>query len=362
MDWNELADEYPQMVRDCEERVVRWACTQRDADWEVPYPLWSQRLGREPRRREVAVPDDPEKWPDLVRYGFDAEGAVVLARRFTVIRGESHVNREALWTTVDGREAYVWRTYPPLQDRIVGVAIPHRQGGLVRHVDTWYGDGRRSCEAYTYDHERLTVIAQDKGSRFRIDYDDDGELAAIWASNPEHDEGRESVAYRRKSPRHIAKARREAEELLCAGIRTWAERQHVAGVVRVLVIGYGSPPDDVLPPPLGIGQQDDAVLADVASGDTAPESQYSVADQGIFDPEPAEFTGDISAFQALNQEWRSTNDPEAARRLLVSVAKKLNNHDWSKVFPALDEGFAVVAVNVELDDVERDLHAVGLRR
>jgi uncharacterized membrane protein YkvA (DUF1232 family) len=346
------------MLRECEARVARWGFAPRDADWESPYALWEARRGTEPRTREVSAPEEPEGWRKIVQYGFDVDGDVLVARRFTVIRDVPRVSDEALWVTVDGRRTHVLRTYPPFQDVVMSCAVPHREGEIVHSVETWTFDGEHKQEAYTYEGGRLTHIALDDGEQYRVGYDHDGDVTVIWASNPERDEGRESIVYRRKSPTEVAKARKEATSLLVDGVRAWARRQPVSGTVRVLVIGYDLPPNDVLPPPLGLGQADDAVVTDVSRGEAIPESLYSVADQEIFDPVPAELDGDLSAFQALNQEWRSTHDPEAARRLLVKVAKRLDQEDWSGVFPMLAEDFVVVPVDLELADLEGNLRAV----
>lgn len=247
-----------------------------------------------------------------------------------------------------------------MQDQISDYAVQHQEEGRIRGVDTWFSDGRHISESYTYDGERLTHIARDNGSRFRVQYDEDGALAVIWSSVPEHNDGQEYVAYRRKSPGDVVRARREAEQLLYEGVRAWARRQEITGTARVLIIGYGYPPDDVLPPPLGLGQTDDTVIAQVAGGaDTS--SMYSVAYQGIFDPEPAEFAGEVSAFQKLNQEWRSTSDSEAGRRLLLAVAKRLNQEDWAAVFPAIAKDFVVVPVDAELTDLKPNLRAAQAR-
>lgn len=361
--WDELRRMYPELLSSCKARIDRWAFAPYDADWESPYELWAARGGTAPRRREVPTPEEPEKWGKIVRYGYDGDGDLVLAQRFIVINRTPTVENEALWTTVDGRPSFILRSYPPSRDEIIKYAIPHRADGRLHRVDTWYHDGRHSCETYTYDEdERLTLIALDDGDRFRVSYDEDGELAIIWASVLEHDEGRESVAYRRKRPGDVVKAYREAEELLFDGVRRWAERQDVKTAVRLLVLGYGFPPNDVLPPPLGLGQVDDTVVAEVASGQYDWASLYSVADQGILDSVPVEFDDDVPAFQRLNQEWRSTNDSEAVRLLLLSVAKRLNQENWASTFAALDPNFAVIAVDLELSDLERNLRELGVHR
>jgi uncharacterized membrane protein YkvA (DUF1232 family) len=360
-DWERLKAAYPTMLRECEARVARWAFAPIDADWESPYALWEARRGTEPRSREVSGPGEPEGWRKIVQYGFDVDGSILVARRFTVIKGIPRVSDEVLWATVDGHRTHILRTYPPFQDVIMSCAVPHREGEIVHGVETWTFDGEHRQESYTYEGGRLTHIALDDGERYRVGYGEDGNLAVIWASNPEDDEGRESVVYRRKNPGDIARARKQAVPLLCDGVRAWARRQPVSGTVRVLVIGYDLPPNDVLPPPLGLGQTDDAVVAEVAAGAHAA-SLFSVADQGIFDPVPEEFSEDIDAFQRLNQEWRSTSDDAAGRRLLLTVAKRLNEQDWTAVFPRIAEDFIVVPVDVELGDLERNLTELGVHR
>jgi hypothetical protein len=70
------------------------------------------------------------------------------------------------------------------------------------------------------------------------------------------------------------------------------------------------------------------------------------------------------AYQALNQDWLSGNGDTASRRLFNAVDKHLAARDWSHL-PTHPAGFAVVAVDIELGDYERDIKATvpaALRR
>jgi hypothetical protein len=62
------------------------------------------------------------------------------------------------------------------------------------------------------------------------------------------------------------------------------------------------------------------------------------------------------AYQTLNQDWLSGQDDASTRRLFNAVAKTLAARDWSHLHTS-PAGLAVVAVNVELGDYDRDLKA-----
>lgn len=63
----------------------------------------------------------------------------------------------------------------------------------------------------------------------------------------------------------------------------------------------------------------------------------------------------------LAQEWRTIEDAEGPRRLLVKLAKQLTTRDWSTTINATPD-FIVYAVDVELADLERNLRAAKSRR
>jgi hypothetical protein len=86
---------------------------------------------------------------------------------------------------------------------------------------------------------------------------------------------------------------------------------------------------------------------------------FNPAEFACFDTEPAELTEDaalLDAYQALNQEWVSTDDDRQPRQLLVAVAKRLAQQTWDQL-PTGPDGFAIYAVDLELTDLERNLKA-----
>ena len=76
------------------------------------------------------------------------------------------------------------------------------------------------------------------------------------------------------------------------------------------------------------------------------------------DFEPAELdTPELrDAYQTLHQEWMSTDDERQPRQLLVAVAKRLAARSWDHLSIA-PEGFAILAVDFEFADLERNLKA-----
>lgn len=359
--WIEITERYPARLSEAEGRVARWALAPENADWHSPYPFWGARDGVQPTSKEVDVPREPGGWDAVVRYGFDEDGRVAVARWYTVIMGVPRVSSEAIWTTISERPVYLYRFYPPFEDVVVSCVVPRYEHGLLRAVDAWYHDGRHATESYHYDDDRLTGIIDDD-ARYVLAYDDDGNLLTITCRHPEHHEGQPTVVYRRRKPGAVAAAQRTAARSLAEGVIAWARRQELAAPARLLLLGYAPPPNDPLPPALALGMVGDTTARDVESGALDRESLFTIAEQPVLDAEPAELITPVALepFQILNQEWRSTNDPEAARKFMVSVAKRLAREDWAEILGTVAPDFAVVAVDPEREDLRKNLRALGI--
>jgi hypothetical protein len=143
-------------------------------------------------------------------------------------------------------------------------------------------------------------------------------------------------------------------------IAAWVRRTAPAEALYCLAISYSEHYNHPMPPSLGLGTLRE--LREWRASSTGGPLELTVfnpAEFACFETEPPELIDDADlrdAYQALNQEWASTDDDRQPRQLLVAVAKSLSARTWDQL-PTGPDGFAIYAVDLELADLERNLRA-----
>lgn len=220
---------------------------------------------------------------------------------------------------------------------------------------------QRAAPDMGWEHRRtghqLAELRVTRRGPLRLRYAEDGELLMISAGEgPDV----ERVVYRRRARVATARAVRLVREELPERIAAWARRTAPSEALYCLAISYAEHYNHPMPPSLGLGTLRE--LHEWRASSTGGELHLTVcnpAEFACFDTEPAELIDDaelLDAYQALNQEWASTDDDRQPRQLLVAVAKSLSRRTWDQ-FSLGPDGFAIYAVDLELADLERNLRA-----
>jgi hypothetical protein len=182
-----------------------------------------------------------------------------------------------------------------------------------------------------------------------FEHDADG-LLAITTAHGTH--------YRRRPSGAITRAAKLVRDELPDRIAAWAARNAPAEELYCLAIGYADFYNDPLPPSLGLGTVAELRAWRESHTTQLTELAFNPAEFACHDVEPRELDSPelADAYQALNQHWRSGDGDAAPRRLLTAIARTLAARDWSRL-PVSPVGFAIVAVNMELGNFERDIKA-----
>lgn len=350
-DWDALEQRHGTFARKVDAAVTEWTAAPRSADWEGPYALWPQRNGARAFTEPLDVDMADVDWRRAVLYGRDEDGAVVVARRFTVIGGERRVDSEVLWVTLAGRSVqllFLHRHGPSGAASVVlrRVAAPLHQGRRLAGVRTWFdgrsGDGSESIETYNYDGDVLTrIVHEHRGAELRreeltVTCDADGTVARIDARVGGD---RDRIVYVKTDAEAVRAAVEAVEALLPAAIVAWAIRVAPADETpRSLLIGYVRAPNDVLPPALAMGVEGDQAAA-----------LLDHTEQRVTDPVPKELSAIAlrTPFATLNQLWSEDVEgrhDDGPRQLLVAVASRLAELRWDELLPHAHQDFVVAAV------------------
>jgi hypothetical protein len=339
-----LAGEYECRKRAATGLVERW-------DWySWPgldlRPLHFERdLLKPGRRLGVRPPLDR----DVLRIGFDAEGRAVVTEQYSgFLHGRLYYET---FVRYDGDvvEAAHFGTDGPIylhEYRFVD--------GLMRSADTIArrGSGR---ESYTYTDGQIS----------RVEIEHDGRPGSVLMA--EHDGGglvrvvevvgsRSEVRYERPPAGFdLDVACRAVEDALVALVPDAMARLAVDGPAVCVALSYHRSD------PLSFEVH--AATADERAALAAIDAQaaWSPAD---FETGTGIDLGEAGPVRLVRQELAlldaddldSAAGSEVGRRLLCSVAARLNGRDWSDTLPVADD-FVVYAVDLELVDLERNLTA-----
>ncbi len=351
MTWDEAAARLDESRAAAEAQVHEWAWGSWRASWERLEPFWDEQHGERPvkRRSKTRIEDGKE-------YGFDATGRVMVCRDPTANGRETLRHGELLLVARSGK--------------LAELHVPHYRDGLLerldRHFREGFDDGHRWWGAtYEYDGAGRLVTARERQresprrdwERHRIGEDlDTLGLSRASELRLRHDEaGLLTIAladglllYRRQAAGAARRATKLIREQFPERIAAWANRTAPDAPLASLVIRYAESYQQPLPPGLALG----------TVGDIGAHGADAIEYAGM-DFEPAELNDSpelLEAYQALHQQWLSTDDLDGPRKLLTAVAKDLAKRDWSdlRIAPG---GLAVFAIDFELGDLERNLRA-----
>lgn len=390
----------PRLLAETVKRVVRWAWTDPGARWEEPEPLLAERWGRKPVTRSSTAPPDPVD--SAVQYGYvDRESptpiiglyyaapAMATEVESPVGPAGSTLNGVNMW--VKGRDgtpillAYDILGLSPARSEwvLMRMMCPEGPPDAPTRVRTWHFDELRSraptlvSESYTYD-EMGRVATVSSGLRggdgevegrvvFDVEYAGESRSPAVIryverdADDTQSDAG---VAYRRSEPGEIRRARRVVERRLPELIQAWTDRVGADEPVYALGILYVSAQESILPS-LGLGLERERQRWISAHGSGgAIDLIWNPAEYSIFDPIPDELESDVEFADAsaiLAQEWQSTDNDDALRKLMVSTARRLAKVDWASRL-SVAASFAVFAVDDELVDLDANLRRLVGKR
>jgi hypothetical protein len=371
-DVERAADEYRAAAA---ERVRDWV-------WGGPDPhRWELReavVGNEAPLRVVEGDPGPERRSRFARFGYDADGLIVVAERYTDPLGgrsmaplQGVLARETLCCGDvalhlqhehggGGSHRVVLSTFSRQITDSIGQAIALESFGRESSSRTrWVLRDGQVAESYREsfagvldDPEALTERRREVYER-----DDAGLMRVRWELEfsrwfPEA-QGDGGVAWLRRSPKALRAARKLVDAELPERIRAWVTRVAPAEPVYALGLLW-SIDAPRLPPALGLGTVRElrAWRRRYRPGFELRSMLWNPAEWECFDPAPVEFAGDEAlqdAFALLNQDWEgSMTDREPAMTLRRSVSTLSAATLGVSVNTAIP--FAVFVIADELDD------------
>jgi hypothetical protein len=324
---------------------VRWEWYGDDAYDLRPY--WYER-NRYPRGRRLER--RPALSEDVVQYGFDDAGGMVVKREFSGFLGGRPMFEarrtyldgaiEEVGVDGDGTNVYVHRYL--FEDDLLRTFI-----STARH-----GQGR---EEYVYTDGRVTSIDASHDGRpyqkFAIEYDEAGRLQRIettWLQGRAHT----VTTYRRPPAGFTIDVQcRAVVAMLVERVPAAVAREQISEPAYCLALVYGG---ESCMPLLGIGLESErqAWLAD----EDATELMWNPAEFEHYDTDAVGM--DDPAFRdsadLLDQELGLAGESDRVRVMLLEVAHALNQYDWSRMLPTTAD-FIVYPVDDELADLDRNL-------
>jgi hypothetical protein len=353
--------------------VTRWEWAAGEADWERPEPLFTVRRGAPMVTRASKQPSCELGF--VVRYGYDGDDRIVVARRAAGGTVE-HPDRtgELIWVEgLDGARVLLEYRYDGLRRAKRGllyrITRPTLTNGLLQEVRRWgFGGGRGSAERDRYGRTdgRLDWIEEDlfrdgewvPSWRYSVTYTDGGKLAAVVATKLDQ-RGRPSsdpvVSYRRRSPKAVRDAKRRVAVELPERIERWARRMAPEEPVFALACLYSFEGPE-MPPALALGTERERVAVLASRHDVS--DIWNPAEWSLLDADPDELRDDGfgECLSLLADEWNTALDDRQPRATLIGAVKQLAKRRWDRVLrPA--GAFAVYAIDDELTDLDRNLKA-----
>ncbi len=364
LSWSEVAARYDAYLAEAEAEVHEWAWGPYGAAWERFEPFFHEQFGERPKTRRL--PGEPQDKSAGQLYGFTAAGQVVVSREFDHgggLREETLRVRGLDDDVMLGYSTDRWRGR-----RLYQLHAPHfDEDRTLSRLDIWFDDEFKPGYRWwgsTYDYEAGRLIASRSAQRSpwprsaatpwdeaRFEYDDGGALLLITDED-------NRVLYRRRAAGAAARAARLIRDEFPDRIAAWVTRVAPAEELACLVIRYAYMDQQPLPPGLALG-----TVRELRERRQNPHKFpwlhiFDAIGYETIDFEPAELTSPelLDAYQMLHQEWTSTNDERQPSQLLVAAAKRLAARNWDHL-PIAPEGFAIVAVDFEFGDLERNLKA-----
>ncbi|WCB95476.1 hypothetical protein DSM104299_04223 [Baekduia alba] len=378
-DWEDLDRRVDALVAAAEGAVVRWVWARDRADWETPFELWEQRCGRNPVTSASKGTPDPVA---SVRYGYDEDDRIVLARRFTRERKDPVPRSEMVWIAeADGAPALLeiehrWRPYPQHLAfvRLVIVPEPPDRDRAPDAVTTFWRPGRgivwkrerydrgeggrveRITSTSRYDESDLSG-AHERELEYLVTYDELGAMEHITSrlvADTSSDRGPTQASV--QWVRSTAAAVRDAEAFLARELPVrvidWVRRNDPKLPVYALALLYDAEDVAIWTPSLALATVQHLQQIDTQNDAARVDLVWNPATFPVFEAEPAELASPelLAAFRITGQAWgdRSTKKITA---LLKKVATDIREPVREVLVEPMD-GFAVYAAELE-DDFEK---------
>jgi hypothetical protein len=324
---------------------VRWEWYSDDAYDLRPY--WYERNRYRRGRRLERRPTLSE---DVVQYGFDDAGRVVVRREFSGFLG-GRLTFEATRTYLDGAIEEVGvdgdGTNVYVHRYLFDDDLLHTFIFTARH-----GQGR---EEYGYTVGRVTSIdASHDGRPYQkvaIGYDEAGRLRRIettWLQGRAHT----VTTYRRRPAGFTVDGRcRDLVAMLAERVPAAVAREQIGEPACCLALVYNG---ESCVPLLGIGLESER-QAWLASGD-ATELMWNPAEFEHYDTDAVglDDPGFRDSADLLDQELALKGELDRVRVVLLEAAHALNRYDWSRALP-ITADFIVYPVDYELADLDHNL-------
>lgn len=387
-DWEDLNRRVDAIVAATEATVVRHEWARWAADWETPFELWEQRFGRNPIRTAIKGSPDPSM---AVRYGYDKDDRIVLARRFTKAGGKAVPDSEMVWTTgADGAPVLLrverrWTRGAAGSASVRSVIVPDPpdREAPPEVVTTFWRPGRGVVwQQERYDRgvggrvERITDTnrydeshsdgAHERQFEYVVTYDDLGAMERMTSrllvdTSNDRGPGEVVVTWVRSDTAAVRDAEAFLARELPGRIVEWVRKNDPKVPVYALGVLYDADDGANWTPSLALATVQH--LQQVGTPDSAERAEraWNPAGFPVFEAEAAELSSPemIAAFRITGQEWGDRSAKKVAA-LLKKVAKEVGG-------PARDalaepvEGFGVYAAELEDDFVKVARTSLGAK-
>lgn len=358
-----------------EAAVVRWEWQPLASSLESPEPFGRRQIGGDPPKRRPPswVPRDPT---NAVRYGWDAEGRIVLARQYTSYAREVVPERDQILTFAynahgDHLTVRHWRWAGAADVRLEVQTVQRRrvEGDRLVELVVWPADGLSEYawvrKEYTYDVSGRVVESgfqreprpddddnQRAAGRFTAEYDDLGDMTVLRRQElDEHGEPTSPVTlvWERTDAAAVVDAERRIAATLPDAIRAWVARQRPASPAYCLAIVYG----DTGPPAPAIGTVGELAEWGPPASEARLDMMWNPAEFALFgtDVEELETPELIEACRIVQQAWGIGSEGRWRAVAVAAAAAIEDDHLSLPRAPA----FVTYATDVELADLDANL-------
>lgn len=171
---------YPELKRECEEKVVRWE--RGDFVLHSLEPAYFEIHKHRPGNRLEGEAATRRGW---YAHGFDAQGRLVLLREYVF----SDRFYETFYRWEVGGTSLLRYGYDPKKEWIYAAWFSRDGEGRVRSIDTVHPGGAGWSKIYQYDPEgRVIKVEERHGGESRdfrdIEYDPEGKIARVYRREP----------------------------------------------------------------------------------------------------------------------------------------------------------------------------------
>jgi hypothetical protein len=337
------ASRYRELESRIEETVARWEISTDSRHSFEPFYFERHRCGA-----GKVLARAPESRKDYVESGFDAEGRLIVERSYTSLAGRCY---ETFYEYLDGCVDKYHFGHDPKKP-LIHVARHHFDGERLRELEHVYRQGGRRHEVFEWEGDRLVRVIVDHAEASHVDelsYDDAGRLLRIeWV----YPNGSRAETYGRVAP-SLPALLRELEERTLAAVpqvleRFRAEEPAYAVALCLDMEGY----EHVLPPSLAVALQSEREAFSKRHGPArARDYLWSPTEWRLHDVDELEYREPalLALASDANQLIWQKEQFARARKHVDTIAKRLNQLDWSAVLPVTDD-FVVFSVDVASGD------------